>query len=394
MKTIAATISLFLALSAPAAVHAQSATAKVATTPQNLWLDLRRDNKFMPPEGKAQIIATNPYLTPDNFFFASVSDMDCLGDGGLLVSGEAWNRGQYTPVNWWRIEPDGAISALGFRSSVAGTNAPLAYRFSVAPDGSLVSTTRETVYRVRGNAAQFLAGQNEVEGFKDGLRGAALFKSPRAPIADDSGNVWVSDQEGCALRRVDPAGKVTTVIGRDRSTCNTTLPVDQRITLGSIAWDHVNGEIVAGGSTITGRPHDLHTMVWRIKPDGEARRVYYTVKAGRSPIGQNVDHVYAIAVDAKGQITVASRQVGGRARRQMMRVDEAKARLIPLTGQALTADDMRPGHEEAPYDGPAAKANFREAKRMCYAPDGSLYVLDEHLVRRLTPTGLVRTWAY
>ena len=396
MKTIALTLSLLtLALAAPSAAQTPSATVKVATVPQTLWLQVQRDQKFIPPEGPpAQIIATNPYLTPDNFFFASVTEMACLPDGGVLVSGEAWNRGDYTQSAWWRIAPDGAIAALPYRTNANDTTkAPLTYRFSVAPDGSLLTSGRQMIYRVRGQATQFIAGQNEVSGFKDGLRGAALFKDPKSPIADDAGNIWVVDQNGCALRRISPDGLVTTVIGPDRA-CGD-LPGGERVTLTSIAWDSVHGELVSGGSAIVGKPtHDMHVTAWRIKPDGQARRVYYTLKNGKSPVGQNTDHIWALAVDAKGQITVSTRQMGGRARRQMMRLDEAKARLVPLTGQALTADHMRPGHEEAPYDGPAARANFRDSKAMCYAPDNTLFVLDEHLIRRLSPAGQVTTWAY
>ncbi|MEW5686639.1 MAG: hypothetical protein AB1942_17110 [Pseudomonadota bacterium] len=397
MKTLALKISLLmLAVAPPALAQTPSATIKVTTPPQTLWLQVQQGQKFIPPEGPpAQIIAVNPYLAPDNFFFATVTEMACAPEGSVLVAGEAWNGGNYTPVGWWRIMPDGAIAALPYRTTANdSTKAPLAYRFSLTPDGSLITSGRQMIYRVRNGTTQFIAGQNEVSGFRDGVRGAALFKDTGSPIEDDAGNIWVSDQGGCVLRRIAPNGAVSTVIGRERSTCGSEAPVGERITLGSIAWDNVNKEIVAGGSTITPKPHDLHAMVWRIKPDGQARRVYYTVKNGRSPVGQNMDHIWMLAVDPKGGITVATREMSGRARRQIMRVDEANARLVPLTGQALTAAHMRPGHEEAPYDGPAARANFRDVKRMCYTPDGTLYTLDEHLVRRLGKDGSVRTWAY
>lgn len=395
MKAFGLAISCLMLALAPAA-HAEtpSATARISAVPQNLWLNVGRGVKFAPPEGKAQIIATNRYLAPDAFFFATLSDMACLADGSLVVSGEAWNRGDYTPIGWWRIATDGAITPFPALTMTADTKAPLPYRFGVAPDGSAVSATREMIYRVRGNASQRLAGQNEVSGFKDGMREAALFKSPRAPILDDAGNIWVSDQDGCALRRVTPGGAVVTVVGPDRSSCSE-LPAGERVVLDSIAWDPLAGEIVAGGSVIVSRPaHDMHVMVWRVRPDGQARRIYYTVKAGRSPIGQNMDHIWAVAVDPKGRIVVSTRTMGGRARRQIMRLDEAAQRLIPLTGQTLGRDDMRPGHEEAPYDGPVARANFRESKRMCFTPDGTLFVLDEHLVRRINVDGTVRTWGY
>ncbi|MBN8223458.1 MAG: hypothetical protein J0L89_01410 [Xanthomonadales bacterium] len=47
------------------------------------------------------------------------------------------------------------------------------------------------------------------------------------------------------------------------------------------------GELVSGGGVITGRPtHDMRITLWRIRPDGQARRVYYTLKAGRARSGR------------------------------------------------------------------------------------------------------------
>lgn len=97
-------------------------------------------------------------------------------------------------------------------------------------------------------------------------------------------------------------------------------------------------------------------------------------------------------------MVVASRLLADRARRQVMRLDETRGKPIVLTGQSFgkefAGNDYRPGHEEAPYDGVAAHASFREAKNLCYGPDRTPFVLDEHQVRRFDADGLVRTWAY
>lgn len=372
-----------------------TATTRVVSVPQNLWLDLGRGKKFMAPEGKPQIIATNPYIAPDKFMFASISDIDCLPDGSLVVGGEGFQNGDANSYGLWRVAADGAVTRLATTPWGEASRIPY-QQFSVTADGGVISVNRYALFRLRGAVVTRIAGQpTETKGNVDGRGSAAMFSDPDAPIEDSAGNIWLVDQNGCSLRRITPDGEVTTVIGPGRSACQSTLPPGDRVVLSTIAWDKANGEIVAGGSTIVGRPtHDMHVSVWRIKPDGQARRVFYTLKNGRSPVGQNTDHIWSVAVDPAGAIVVGTRFMNVRARRQIMRVDEKAQRLIPLTGQAFGDADYRPGHEEAPYDGPAQRASFRDVKRMCFGPGRTLFVLDDHLVRRLNADGTVRSWIY
>lgn len=48
-------------------------------------------------------------------------------------------------------------------------------------------------------------------GYRDGPGKGALFKSPRGPAIDREGNLLVADEGNCALRKIDPAGNVTTI---------------------------------------------------------------------------------------------------------------------------------------------------------------------------------------
>jgi hypothetical protein len=370
------------------------ATERQGEAPRNLWLDVRYGAKFIPPAGKPQIIATNPYLLPDRFLFTSLQGLACLPDGGLIVSGKGWENGDVSGIGWWRIAADGAVTPLAAWPEYPRTARPEPYKFSAASDGSLLTASEHAIYRVRGEAVERLAGRDGTSGYRDGPASDALFKAPGVPVEDGMGNIWVADQQGCVLRRIASDGMVSTVIGQALSGCGERSG-GERIPLDTIAWDAVHGESVAGGSTMVAQPtHDMHVTVWRIRPDGQARRVYYTVKAGRSAIGQNMDTIWTLAVDPQGAIFVATRPIPGFARRQIMRLDEKTARLVPVTGAAFGDPDIRPGREEDPYDGPAAHASFRESKRMCFGPDRTLFVLDEHLLRRVNTDGTVRTWAY
>jgi len=58
-----------------------------------------------------------------------------------------------------------------------------------------------------------LAGSPTVTGSSDGKGKAAQFNYPSAVATDRSGNVYVADSSNYTIRRVTPAGVVTTIVG-------------------------------------------------------------------------------------------------------------------------------------------------------------------------------------
>ncbi len=113
-----------------------------------------------------------------------------------------------------------------------------------------------------------------------------------------------------AARREDHAeGRGTsTVLGPD-GRCDDSVPRENQPFLDNLTWDIAHGELVAGGSRTTARPlHDLYTLVWRIRPNGEYRRVLFGKKVTKvSPAKHHLDGVSAMAVDPKGRIFIISR---------------------------------------------------------------------------------------
>jgi hypothetical protein len=63
---------------------------------------------------------------------------------------------------------------------------------------------------------------------------------------------------------------------------------------------------------------------------------------------------------------------------------------VPVTGANVPTSEA----ENEPRDGAAAHAQFRWISDMTFAPDGTLYLMDEHLIRKLDRAGQVVTWAF
>lgn len=140
--------------------------------------------------------------------FAWPQALTSAPDGGLyavdILTGAARHvsmSGQVTTVNY-------AYPNVGWVPWFAG--------IAVRPDGSLVLTDESLDFVMSmpgaGGAMTTLAGSGESGGI-DGKATMATFDAPTGAVADKSGNVYVTDSEGCTLRKVDAQGNVTTLAG-------------------------------------------------------------------------------------------------------------------------------------------------------------------------------------
>jgi len=397
---------------------APTLTTKVATdAPRSATLQVVYGRKFAATTG-GPVLITNPYMDTAKVFFAKTVGLVATADGGLLVAGRAGldQNSQALGSGYWRIAADGAVTAVHTRSTntygkTPATRCEAPYsrthldpeNFALAAGGAIVKAIDYAVVRIGADGfVKRLAGApfaceesgqaSQVRGDANGPADAARFNQATKVLIDPQGNTWIVDQLGCSLRRLSPEGQVSTVISTEQA-CSTTTPMEDRPGLDYLAWDHVHGELVTGWSRPVARPvHNLYSTVWRIKPSGEYRRVLYGTKVGKSPAKHLIDGLSAIAVDPQGRIHVASRIMkrDGGSVLAVLRVDEAGATVVPVTGASVPPGDA----EDQPHDGAAARAQFRWIADMSFAPDGTLYLLDEHLIRKLDRAGQVTTWAF
>lgn len=211
----------------------------------------------------------------------------------------------------------------------------------------------------------------------------SMFKDVSSAALDSAGNLWAND--GCRLLRVAPNGAVTALLDRDR-VCPRDQTRDHWITGSFMVWDAARGEMVMGGSIMSGQPRDLFSTIWRVRADGSVRRVYLSRKVGAPP---RVDGISGLALDAKGRIHFGAGLLSqGGGFRILRLVDENSGRAEVVAG-APRPTDVRHA------DGPAKSAHFGTVKGLCFGPDGTLFVHDaNHLIRKITPAGQVTTWAF
>jgi sugar lactone lactonase YvrE len=123
-----------------------------------------------------------------------------------------------------KVTPAGVVTTLagqaGVKGSADGTNGTALFwrPTGITLDGStnlyVADTGNHTIRKVTpAGIVTTLAGTAGVFGYADGTNGAASFRSPCGLAADAASNLYVADFANAVIRKVTPAGVVTTYAG-------------------------------------------------------------------------------------------------------------------------------------------------------------------------------------
>lgn len=261
-----------------------------------------------------------------------------------------------------------------------GTAAKFEYLYDITIDAS------NNVYVIDYNACVVrkitpagvvttLAGTFDVCGYADGTGPAAKFSFPAGLIVDSSGNVFVADQNNCSIRKITSSGVVTTFAGSTTGLCSSTNGTGTAATFSfpyGITMDSSGNFYVA------------ETMINKIRKITPAAVVTTLAGAGipgstdatgtsarfRFPVGVAVD-------STSGNVYVADTS------NSTIRKITSAGVVTTLAGTAST-----PGY----LDGSGAAARFDSPAKLTMDNSGNIYAVSSGAyVRKITPAGVVTT---
>ena len=154
-------------------------------------------------------------LADARFDFPSGVALD--GAGNLYVADER-------PHLIRKIAPAGIVSTLAGTPHAQGSADGVGsaarffnpYGITVGPDNNIyvTETNNHTIRRITpGGVVTTVAGLALNPGSADGTGSAARFSFPRGIAADNAGNLYVADGQNRTIRKITPAGVVTTFAG-------------------------------------------------------------------------------------------------------------------------------------------------------------------------------------
>ena len=214
-------------------------------------------------------------------------------------------------------------------------------------------------------------------GSRDGSNSVALFNSPRGVTVDGAGNVYVADTENQTLRKILPAGRVTTMAGLAGSA------------------GYADG---TGGETQFNNPRQAvadsagnlyvvdsnNQVIRKITPAG----VVTTLAGGVGVSGTNdgpgtearFNYPQGLAVDSSGMVYVA---------------DTSNHTIRKITPAGVVTTLAGTAGVLGTNNGTGTAAKFYYPYGLAVGTSGTLYVADcyNHVIRKITAAGVVTTFS-
>jgi sugar lactone lactonase YvrE len=221
-------------------------------------------------------------------------------------------------------------------------------------------TSAGVVTTVAGTAGTF--------GVRDGLGEMARFDGPGGIAVDSSGNLYVSDTYGARIRKITPAGAVTTLAGSRFGSVDGTGA--------SAEFNHPTGVAIDSNGNLYVADRENHT-IRKITSAGVV-----TTLAGTAGQSGSTDATGAaarfnkptgVAVDASGNVYVADRE------NHTIRKITSAGVVTTLAGTA---------GQSGSTDATGTAARFRQPHSVYVDPNGNIYVADlgNRTIRKITMT--------
>ena len=282
-----------------------------------------------------------------------------------------------------KITPAGVVSTLAGTAGVQGSNdgtgsaAQFTNPFGVAVDANgnvyVADLGNNTIRKITpAGGVTTLAGSASNAGSNDGTGAGASFFHPTGIAVDGSGNLYVSDAFNDTIRKVTPDGGVTTLAGQagtnSRGSTDGTGSAARFNSPAGVAVDGSGNVYVADGNNATIR---------KITPDGGVTTLVGTAGSFGSTDGTGsaalFNNPFGVAVDGTGNIYVTDNSSN------TIRKITPDNGVTTLAGTAGTSGATPGTGPQALFNGPAGVA---------VDGNGNIYVADSgnNTIRKGTPT--------
>jgi len=265
--------------------------------------------------------------------------------------------------------PDESPGAVDGPGSAARFNRPEGVAVDSAGNVYVADYYNYTIRKVTpGGVVTTLAGLAGSEGSADGTGSAARFNCPYGVAVDSAGNVYVADTDVCAIRKVTPAGVVTTLAGLAEQSDIFGVAVDSagNVYVADTA-NHTIRKVTPGGVVATLAGNASITNQAGIRIGGYADG---TGSAAR------FNYPYGVAVDGAGNVYVAD------SGNSTIRKVTPGGVVTTLAGNASSIDWL--GYPIGGFaDGTASAARFNWPAGVAVDGAGNVYVADtaNHTIR-------------
>ena len=281
-----------------------------------------------------------------------------------------------------RITPAGVVSTFAGSGMVGSADGPAATAsfnmpWAIAVDGAgnvFVGDNRNSAVRkiTPGGTVSTLAGAGSA-GFADGAGSSARFLYPWGAAADAAGNVYVADSGNHRIRKISPAGAVTTFAGSG-------IPGNANGAGTAAQFIFPSGVAVDGAGNVYVADTNNHA-VRKITPAGTVTLLAGGTYGDAEGTGAAAKLQFpdSVAVDTSGNVYVAD-------------TDNHKIRKVTPAGVLTT---LAGSGASGSADGTGSAASFNYPESLAVDASGNVYVADtsNNRIRKITPAGVVSTLA-
>ncbi len=297
----------------------------------------------------------------------------------VIRSAQSTDSLSYTPYRFTTIA--GAAGMNGRADGPANSarfNLPIAVAVDSAGNLLVSDNNNSAIRKVVGGSVTTLAGNGR--GKEDGAGSAARFNLPLGLTVDPSGIVYVADGSNRTIRKVTPAGVVTTFAGNAGPAGEETGLIGSDNGYGSAArfgtpWGIVMDPV--GNLYVADK---LNHTIREITPDGGVLTLYGTPGHAGSQDGAAglFDGPSGLAMDQAGNLFVS---------------DETQHTVRKITPAGVVSTLAGKPGERGSADGVGSAARFNQPLGLAADQQGNVYVADSknNTIRRITAAGVVTT---